>query len=206
MCERKHSATIKGRWLLRKYTPTSPMTKTGSFDLVVKVYPEGRMSRMLDEIPIGRAITVRGPQGHYDHPEADAEKDLVMIAGGVGITTCFQFFQSAFNNEIHPRSIHLLYSSRFEDEIVFTNELKALQEQNPDRFHVHFTITRVCVSPFSFSSHTTHVTSLTRIIASPFGCAAFRGMAGIERTHRRANVAKVDASHRSHNQDVCLRR
>jgi len=136
------------------------MTRTGSFDLVVKVYPEGRMSRMLDEIPIGRAITVRGPQGHYDHPEADAGKDLIMIAGGVGITTCFQFFQSAFNDEIRPRSIHLLYSSRFEDEIVFTNELMALQQANPDRFHVHFTITRVCVSLSLSLSLTPHDTDM----------------------------------------------
>jgi len=134
--------TLGGKWLLRKYTPTSPMKQLGSFDIVVKVYPEGRVSKWLDQIEIGRSITVRGPQGHYDHPEVDFGKELIMIAGGVGITTCFQFFQAAQLQEIKPRSLHLFYSSRYEDEIVFKQELDALCASYPDLFKVHFTITK----------------------------------------------------------------
>jgi nitrate reductase (NAD(P)H) len=58
--------------LIRSYTPTRPVREQeedGSFDLVVKTYfpdrrqPGGAMSNLLDCMPIGKDIEIRGPTG-----------------------------------------------------------------------------------------------------------------------------------------------
>ena len=62
--------------LIRSYTPTRPVMpkeEDGTLDLVVKTYfpderqPGGAMSNILDCIPIGEEIEIRGPTGEISY-------------------------------------------------------------------------------------------------------------------------------------------
>ena len=48
-----------GSYYERSYTPVSKRTHTGTFDLVVKVYPTGRVSPVLGALAVGDSIMVR---------------------------------------------------------------------------------------------------------------------------------------------------
>eukprot|EP00494_Astrolonche_serrata_P022659 UN22916 len=47
----------------RPYTPVSSDDDSGFFEIVVKIYPDGRLTPNLDKLEIGDYIEARGPVG-----------------------------------------------------------------------------------------------------------------------------------------------
>jgi hypothetical protein len=97
------SATINDKPVARAYTPVSSDDDIGRFDLVVKVYSQGNMSKHLDTLKIGDTILVQGPRGRLtyagmgefmirgaDGMESRKVKRVGMMAGGTGITPMLQ--------------------------------------------------------------------------------------------------------------------
>ena len=97
------SATIDDKPISRAYTPTSSDDDIGHFDLVVKVYPQGNMSKHLDNMAIGDTIPVQGPKGRLtykghgvfnirqgDEIKTHKVSKVGMMAGGTGITPMLQ--------------------------------------------------------------------------------------------------------------------
>jgi len=58
----------KNEEVLRSYTPVTSDDEKGYFEMVIKIYPNGKMSQHLDHLKIGDYIEARGPLGsiHYD--------------------------------------------------------------------------------------------------------------------------------------------
>ena len=67
-------------------------------------------------------------------------RPAVLVAGGVGITPFKGMAEYAADKGL-PIPIRLAYSNRTEDEIVYRQELDALEARN-DRFRVMYTLTR----------------------------------------------------------------
>ncbi|RZC53698.1 hypothetical protein C5167_012541, partial [Papaver somniferum] len=65
-----------------RYTPISDPESKGYFDLLVKIYPEGKMSRHLANLRPGDVLEVKGPK----------------IAGGTGITPILQVIDAILKN------------------------------------------------------------------------------------------------------------
>jgi ferredoxin-NADP reductase len=87
----------------------------------------------------GDRVTVSPPQGKFIL-QTDTTKQIVFIAGGIGITP----FRSMLTFLYHTQSslpLTLLYSSRSEDEIVFKKELEELTTNLPNLSLTH-TLTR----------------------------------------------------------------
>ena len=97
------SATIDDKPISRAYTPTSSDDDVGHFDLVVKVYAQGNMSKHLDNMKIGDTIPVQGPKGRLtykghgqfnirqgDEIKTHKVSKVGMMAGGTGITPMLQ--------------------------------------------------------------------------------------------------------------------
>src|SRR5213596_3280845 len=82
-------------------------------------------------------VRVFGPIGDFVLHET---RPAVLVAGGIGITPLKGMAEYAADNEL-PIPIRLAYSNRTEDEIVYRQELEALEKQNP-RFRVLYTLTR----------------------------------------------------------------
>jgi cytochrome-b5 reductase len=82
-------ATIDGKECFRSYTPTTLDDTKGYFELVVKSYPQGNMSKHLDEMKIGQKMKVRGPKGFMKY-RANLVSEIGMLAGGTGITPMYQ--------------------------------------------------------------------------------------------------------------------
>lgn len=75
--------------MYRSYTPVSSNSDRGHWDLIVKVYPQGKMTQYLDNMKIGDYIEAMGPKGKFVY-QKNKFKKIGMLAGGSGITPCLQ--------------------------------------------------------------------------------------------------------------------
>lgn len=129
----------EGEEVIRKYTPTSNINEKGYFEVPIKIYyknshPEfpdgGIFTQFLDAMKIGDSLDISGPSGKiiyvgdgtFKIQQGEEEiikkaRNIGLIAGGTGITPCFQFLQyCASQNE--NVNISLLYANKTENDIL----------------------------------------------------------------------------------------
>src|SRR5947208_10222195 len=85
----------------------------------------------------GDEVAVFGPIGDFVLHET---RPAGLLAGGIGITPLKGMAEYAADKAL-PIPIRLVFSNRSEDEIVYRDELDALERQNA-RFRVPYTLTR----------------------------------------------------------------
>merc|ERR1711879_400279 len=127
-------ARINGKTVIRSYTPISVDEEAiGYFDLMVKIYPEGKMGGWLDEMEIGEEVAVSGPVGgiYFDggcfkaraHEVLKGDvKKVGMVAAGSGITPMLQLIRSLSSSI----QFSLVYSNKTYDDILCKTELNQL--------------------------------------------------------------------------------
>ncbi|RKP14610.1 hypothetical protein BJ684DRAFT_18988 [Piptocephalis cylindrospora] len=121
------SAVIDGKTITRSYTPTSSEEDRGHFDLLIKSYPEGNVSRMFANLEIGQEIQVRGPKGNFRYAPNMA-KHIVMVAGGTGITPMLQVIHAILTNPSDTTRITLIFANVNEEDILLRSRLEALRD------------------------------------------------------------------------------
>ncbi|KAJ7169596.1 ferredoxin reductase-like C-terminal NADP-linked domain-containing protein [Mycena filopes] len=114
-------AEINGKEIFRSYTPISSDDQKGSFDLLIKSYEKGNISRHFSLLKIGDNIRVKGPKGQFDYV-AGLTGGIGMIAGGSGITPI------------------LIYANVNEEDILMKEELDALAAAHSGRFKVYYVL------------------------------------------------------------------
>lgn len=85
----------------------------------------------------GDTVVVQGPLGHYI---LDTSRPAILVAGGIGITPLKGMAEYAADRML-PIPVHLVYSNRTVEEIVYREELEVLKRNNPN-FQVLHTLTR----------------------------------------------------------------
>jgi len=130
-------APVNGRIVMRSYTPISDVDTVDSVQLLVKSYPTGNLSRVLGELQVGESVEMKGPKGKFLYRRNMTER-IGMLAGGTGITPCFQVLKAALKDEKDKTRFDLLYANVTEDEILLKNELDTLMREHPLRFRVRY--------------------------------------------------------------------
>lgn len=82
-------AMIQDKTVQRNYTPISLNNQKGYFELMIKTYPNGNVSKYMNEMNLGDLLEVIGPRGRYRYI-ANQKPHICMIAGGTGITPMLQ--------------------------------------------------------------------------------------------------------------------
>ncbi|CAE6394875.1 unnamed protein product [Rhizoctonia solani] len=132
-------AEINGKDIMRSYTPTSSDDDRGHFDLLVKTYEKGNISRYLSLLKIGDKVRIKGPKGQFNyHPSLSRE--LGMIAGGTGITPMLQIIRAALKNPLDLTKISLIYANVSKEDILLKTELDDLAARYPSRFSVYYVL------------------------------------------------------------------
>ncbi|KAI8995562.1 NADH-cytochrome b5 reductase [Trametes punicea] len=129
------SAEINGKDIMRSYTPTSSDDDRGHFDLLVKAYEKGNVSRYISLLKIGDKIRVKGPKGQFRYSPTLA-RELGMIAGGTGITPMLQIIRAALKNPLDRTKISLIYANVNPEDILLKMELDELAAKHSHRFRV----------------------------------------------------------------------
>lgn len=131
-------AKIDGKEILRSYTPTSlDSDSKGYFELLVKTYEKGNISKVIGDLKIGDEIEVRGPKGFYEYMP-NMYSHIGMVAGGTGISPMYQIIKAIATNPADRTKVSLVYGNVTEEDILLKAELDAIVESNPDQFKIRY--------------------------------------------------------------------
>ncbi|GBE78262.1 NADH-cytochrome b5 reductase 1 [Sparassis crispa] len=133
------SAEINGKDIMRSYTPTSSDDNLGHFDLLIKSYEKGNISRYVSLLKIGDSIRVKGPKGQFRYSPA-LSREIGMIAGGTGITPMLQIIRAALKNARDRTKLSLIYANVNPEDILLKRELDELAAAHAHRFRVYFVL------------------------------------------------------------------
>jgi 2-polyprenylphenol hydroxylase and related flavodoxin oxidoreductases len=115
-----------GEMVVRPYTPISTNADKGTFDLLIRKYPNGKMSSFLADLKPSKEEEESVMVGFKHIPfnvkiqyPFGSPKTLVMIAGGTGITPMIQALHAILGDEDSPiEKTILLYGSRNKEDIL----------------------------------------------------------------------------------------
>lgn len=124
----------------RSYTPTSTNDDKGYFDLVIKIYPSGKMTQYFDKLVVGDEIEVKGPSGRFLY-EKNKFTEIGMIAGGTGITPMLQVVKEILKHSDDSTKITLLYGNVTEDDIILREDIDRLAQQY-ENFRVYHVLNK----------------------------------------------------------------
>ncbi|KAK9456318.1 hypothetical protein V1511DRAFT_457350 [Dipodascopsis uninucleata] len=132
------AASIDGKEIVRSYTPTSSDDDRGYFDLLIKSYPTGNISKYVAGMQIGQTIRARGPKGNMVY-RPGMVRAFGMIAGGTGITPMLQIIRAILKNPNDKTEISLIFANVNADDILLKDDLDDLAAHN-DNFKVHYVL------------------------------------------------------------------
>ncbi|CAO3700008.1 unnamed protein product [Rhizopus stolonifer] len=132
-------AEINGKQISRSYTPTTSEEGKGYFDLVIKSYPTGNISKLMNELKVGDSVGIRGPKGNFAY-KRNMVKAIGMIAGGTGITPMLQIIRRICNDPLDETKIQLIFANVTKDDILLKDELDEISVISSNQFKVHYVL------------------------------------------------------------------
>jgi len=126
------SCDIGGVRTGRPYSLSSPPGHRGYYDITVKAVEDGFVSTfLLNSIRRGDALETSGPAGHFHHHPILHDRELVLLAGGSGITPFLSMIREALEGGL-DRTFWLFHGDRTTGEAIFREELLRLAARFPN--------------------------------------------------------------------------
>ncbi len=127
------------RW--RSYSIASWPDGTNVFELIIVLLPDGLGTNYLfNEVSVGSELTFRGAQGVFVLPEV-LENDVFLICTGTGLAPFRSMVNHIYLHKKSFKNIFLVFGCRTRTDLLYYDELKALQEKMPG-FHYLPTLSR----------------------------------------------------------------
>jgi propane monooxygenase reductase subunit len=102
----------------------------GRIELIVKRYPDGRFSSMLDgEIEAGDELRFTGPYGAFHM--RDTDRPILMVAGGSGMAPILSLLRK-LSSEGCERPVRFFYGARTENDLFYQSLMAQLGENLAD--------------------------------------------------------------------------
>ena len=136
---------VKGeqKEIVRSYTPISSDENRGYFDLLIKSYPTGNISRHMATLKLGDTMKFKGPKGAMVYTPG-LVKRFGMIAGGTGITPMLQIIRAIVRGR--PRNggndtteVDLIFANVKPEDILLKEDLDSLAKEDPG-FRVYYVL------------------------------------------------------------------
>lgn len=99
-------------------------------ELQFAMRPDGRFTSKVAQLEVGQKVNIQGAFGHFVIEEL-SDKNIVMLAGGIGITPFMSMLRWATEKKIN-KPITLIYSNHDKEHIPFNDEINELQIKNPN--------------------------------------------------------------------------
>ena len=123
--------------VIRPYTPSH--TTIGYLELVVKCYPEGKMSKHINGLKKGDTLDFKGPI--LGTPIIQNEFDSIgLIAGGSGITPMLQVAQRVLQNPDDQTNVSLIFANVSAEDIILKEKIDELQAEYPEQLRVYYVL------------------------------------------------------------------
>jgi len=108
-----------------------PARPDRTFEMLIRVFPEGPLSHHLSSMEPGTLLHFRGPSGRSMLPKDDDDSELVMLATGVGISPLHAVLLHLLPSG-DRRRVRLFWGLRLLEDICLTDELDALAARYPN--------------------------------------------------------------------------
>ena len=103
----------------------------------------GCLTDWLHAMDEGQQIMIRGPFGkHFPVEDALLGKDLLFIAGGVGLAPLHSVINYVLDNRESYGKVDIVYGSRSKDDLLDIDEIQSSWMDPKNRMDVHLTIDR----------------------------------------------------------------
>jgi len=127
-----------GKAVIRPYTPVSSNDEKGYFDLIVKKYETGVMSKHLHQMKVGSTLEVKGPISKIPYIP-NMKKNIGMIAGGTGITPMLQVIREILKNPKDNTNVSLVFANIGEEDILLKKEFDQMASKHKN-FKVYYVL------------------------------------------------------------------
>ncbi len=134
---------------------SSSPTKKGTFEICVRKV--GDVTTKLHALNVGDKIGVRGPFGNGFDAEALKGKDLLFIAGGLGLAPLRSLFNYVLDNRGDYGRVILMYGCKEPRELLFKDEILSLNDRSDVEFRS--TVDR-CPEDAAWTGNTGVITTL----------------------------------------------
>merc|ERR1719382_851744 len=128
-----------GKTPARPYTPITTNDQAGYFELLVKGYPTGVVSKYLTSLKPGDAVEVIGPFPNLPYT-ANMKKKVGMIAGGSGITPMLQVIKEILKNPADKTEITLIFCNQTPADILLRKELDDMAAKSKGQLKVLYVV------------------------------------------------------------------
>ena len=170
----------------------------GQFELMVKVYENGALSRQLGALELGGTVDFKHIPFNVKIQYPFGKARIGMIAGGTGITPMIQALHALLGTRGDATEVFLLYSSKTYDDILARELLDSWAAAHADRLHLTPTRSRASrrTRPGADRAAASTAASSRRICRRRpptccSSCAARRRCTTIFRPARRAELTGV---------------
>lgn len=117
------------RW--RSYSIANAPDGSNVLEFVIVRLEGGAVTAYLfDEVQVGDTIRFKGPSGTFTLPDT-IDKDLVFICTGTGVAPFRSMLWDLYRQKKTTGKLHLIFGTRFEDGILYRQELETLQADWP---------------------------------------------------------------------------
>ncbi|GAB1320115.1 NADH-cytochrome b5 reductase [Madurella fahalii] len=126
--------------IVRSYTPISGDHQPGYFDLLIKSYPTGNISKHMASLGVGQTIRVKGPKGAFVYTP-NMVRHFGMVAGGTGITPMLQVIRAIVRGRKagDRTEVDLIFANVTEQDILLREDLDQLAREDKG-FRVHYVL------------------------------------------------------------------
>ncbi|ODA82812.1 hypothetical protein RJ55_01321 [Drechmeria coniospora] len=126
--------------IVRSYTPISGDHEPGHFDLLIKSYPQGNISKFMASLMLNQTIRVRGPKGAFVY-KPNMVRRFGMIAGGTGITPMLQIIRAIIRGRADGdrTEVDLIFANVSPQDILLKEDLDALSAEDSG-IRVHYVL------------------------------------------------------------------
>ena len=126
---------IDGKPIKRSYTICSSPTQRNYVEITPKRVENGYVSKFLnDHATVGLTVKAHGPYGKFHFDESKYDR-IVLIAGGSGITPMVAMLRY-IDDLCLKINVGLIYCVRTERDVIFENEIAAIQKRVSGFRHV----------------------------------------------------------------------
>lgn len=129
--------TEKGNNVIRPYTPVSELDQKGQFEMVIKHYPQGKMTNHIHSLKPSDTLSFKGPiKKHQWQP--NQYDSITLLGAGSGITPLFQLLRSVAKNPEDKTKVNLFYANKTPGDILVKDELDDLQQKYADQVKITY--------------------------------------------------------------------
>ncbi len=124
------------RFLDNTFYQAHPFSFSKTYDgkeIRISIKNLGDFTSKIKNIKVGTSIVIEGPFGVFTKKQVK-HKNVILIAGGIGITPVRSLFEELSKNL--SKNVTLVYCVKNENELVFKDELSSIKQKNKIYYHI----------------------------------------------------------------------